>query len=64
MYFILPDRPVTRRQRAHFILDEDNRELYSSPNLMDCIRWLRDHNEYSMVIADDMDQYKFDLVPF
>lgn len=63
MYVIIPDQPVTRRQRAHFIVDEYGKELYSSPLLGDCLQWLLERERFTFKIQGHRRDYQFDLVP-
>jgi hypothetical protein len=63
MFTIVPDHPVTRRQRAHFIIDENGHTIFSAPNLIDCLTWLIDRENYSVEIRGTDRSYQFDLLP-
>ena len=63
MHIIIPDHPVTRRQRAHFVVNENGQELFSAPNLIDCLTWLIDRENYSVEIRGTDRSFQFELLP-
>jgi hypothetical protein len=63
MYRIYPDVRISRRLRAHIVADDEGHELFSSPNILDVIRWLLDREYYQLNFVSDDEQYSFDLRP-
>lgn len=63
MYFMTTDQNYTRRQRAHFIFDENDRVVFSAPRFTDCLDWLIEREQFSVTICHGEKQWGLDIAP-